>query len=121
MPIAKIYPQGFYRNLFHIFYLYFIFYAFLKLIHISKILKPEKEFEKKMGTVLGWVSAQGFGSARKVGRSAHACGATCACPRAVTAHCRRAVARPVRCTGDLLGDKILTLMTGELRGDGWAR
>jgi hypothetical protein len=47
MPIAKIYPQGFYRNLFHIFYLYFSFYAFLKFIHISKILKPEKEFEKK--------------------------------------------------------------------------
>jgi hypothetical protein len=42
-------------------------------------------------------------------------------PRAVTAHCRHAVARPVRLTGSFPGNKILTVTTGEPQGDGQAR
>jgi hypothetical protein len=42
-------------------------------------------------------------------------------PRAVTTHYRRVVVRPIRLASVDPDDKILTLTTGEPRGDGRAR
>jgi hypothetical protein len=97
-----------YKFILYFYVLYFIFYSFSKFIHISEILKPEKKF-KKVGTVLR----------RQFGPRIQPRGESCPagpCPRAVTAHCHHAVARPVRLASGLPGDKIFTLMTRELPG-----
>jgi hypothetical protein len=44
---AKIYSQGFYRNLFHIFLSFISFSMHFQNLYIfSEILQPEKKFEK---------------------------------------------------------------------------
>jgi hypothetical protein len=100
------------KNILYFSELYFIFYTFSKFIHISQIIKPEKKFKKDRNN-----AESGFGPAGKASWLAHARGTTWAHPCVVSAHCRRAVAWSVQLTGGLSGDKVFTLVTGELHGD----
>jgi hypothetical protein len=65
---AKIYSQGFYRNLFHIFLSFISFSMHFQNLYIFlKFFNPKRNL-KKVGTMLGRVSSHGYeGAARPSG------------------------------------------------------